>query len=554
MALPFRPREYYGAVVKTVGEGGFGRVIMTDRNYAIKLAYTNNGFPSETILQEIVSLLKVNSPYLIPLIDVIISDEDIGLVLPLANTTLSSVMGNPTLDIKKLMRQLCLGIADIHNASLLHLDVKPGNMLLFLPDGIDPSNDKTNYADASLVITDFGISRIHTCALEPLTTALFTSGYRSPEILLEGPITAKADVWAVGVVFTELLMSRDRGSRQHLFYGTDERELDKIFELLGTPTSGPLTTLPEWSDKFPKWPNKLRSHLKTYNLTDEEIDFVEYILNLDYEARPTIFDVLRHPWLAPTISPEQFTCMEMLNIYSHHPPNSWLSQTERQNIINWTAKVAYTLGGAEEALSLAVYLIDRMTSIRQNQMNRLYAYAALFISHTFYAFYFLRIKDVNPVGNDSFSKEQLRDAVYDILKTTSFDLAVVTSYHYLSRHLLQEEEEEEEKREELERLMKRHIKRHMKRVWRASLFTQSHFQHPSKVADAIISLSDPSKKLTEEAIALYNEIMNLPGRLFIGAKLNVTITMNDLQKVLSQDRRIVEWISKKDLSTNPDRK
>jgi hypothetical protein len=188
-------------------------------------------------------------------------------------------------------------------------------------------------------------------------------------------------------------------------------------------------------------------------------------------------------------------------------------------------------------------------------MNRLYAYAALFISHTFYAFYFLRIKDVNPVGNDSFSKEQLRDAVYDILKTTSFDLAVVTSYHYLSRHLLQEEEEEEKREKlELERLMKRHIKRHMKRVWRASLFTQSHFQHPSKVADAIISLSDPSKKLTEEAIALYNEIMNLPGRLFIGAKLNVTITMNDLQKVLSQDRRIVEWISKKDLSTNPDRK
>jgi serine/threonine protein kinase len=516
MALPFRPREYYGAVVKTLGKGVYGKVIMTDQNYAIKIIKNKDAYIGGSSLHEIVSLLKVESPYLIPLIDVIISDEDISLVLPLADATLDKTIGNPTLDIKSLMRQLCLGIADIHNADLLHLDVKPENLLLH------KLSKERDYTDAQLWIADLGISRIHTCAFPPLRETFFSLWYRSPEILLGGPVTAKADVWAIGIVLTELLMSRKSKHREFLFPGNSEtNQLELIFQLLGTPRMGVLTTLPNWKDDLPKWEINLRPYLKTYDMSDDEIDLIGFILNPDYTQRPSVFDVLQHSWFAPLQIPRQLTCQESLDIYSHYPSNRWVDLLTRQHTVEWMKETIDDFGSSYKSLSLAIYLLDRMMDIRgiPKDKIRLFASAALYISTIFYDSSYIDPEDLVDTNNASFTREDLTSTINQILTTTSFDLAVTTSYLYLSKYLLSEPP----------RLVKR-----ARYIWVASLFTPSHFLHPSVTALAIIRLADRSMSLTDEAKQLYDQIMALPENINERTKTPI----KNLQQILRSSLEI----------------
>jgi serine/threonine protein kinase len=84
--------------------------------------------------------------------------------------------------------QLCAGLAAAHERGILHLDLKPANVM------ID--------ARGRAIITDFGVAR---AAEEKATTTVAgTPAYMPPEQLAGGALTAQTDLYALGLLMFEI--------------------------------------------------------------------------------------------------------------------------------------------------------------------------------------------------------------------------------------------------------------------------------------------------------------------------------------------------------------
>jgi eukaryotic-like serine/threonine-protein kinase len=91
--------------------------------------------------------------------------------------------------------QACSGLETAHEAELVHRDIKPQNLLL-TPEG-------------TLKIADFGIARsLDGTQVTEAGTVLGTAAYVAPEQAAGDPVTAAADIYALGAVLYELLTGR----------------------------------------------------------------------------------------------------------------------------------------------------------------------------------------------------------------------------------------------------------------------------------------------------------------------------------------------------------
>jgi hypothetical protein len=84
-----------------------------------------------------------------------------------------------------------------HDAGIIHRDLKPENVLI--------------RADGSVKVVDFGIAQLENSDVSRLTRtgfALGTPAYMAPEQLLGGAVEPRADVYAWGVVVSEMLHGR----------------------------------------------------------------------------------------------------------------------------------------------------------------------------------------------------------------------------------------------------------------------------------------------------------------------------------------------------------
>jgi len=105
-----------------------------------------------------------------------------------------------TLDqTKPIIQQLVCGVACVHSHETAHRDLKPSNLMF------DEKTDK-------LVIVDFGLSKQHNTSstMTKPNAQVGTLLYMSPE-QLDGDVQAisfPSDVWAIGVIWHELLTNR----------------------------------------------------------------------------------------------------------------------------------------------------------------------------------------------------------------------------------------------------------------------------------------------------------------------------------------------------------
>lgn len=92
-----------------------------------------------------------------------------------------------------VVRQIAGGLAAIHKANIVHRDLKPENCLFL--------NKNKN---STLKIMDFGLSSVEEFT-DPVIGLFGSIDYVSPEALSQGKITAKSDMWSLGVILYILL-------------------------------------------------------------------------------------------------------------------------------------------------------------------------------------------------------------------------------------------------------------------------------------------------------------------------------------------------------------
>ncbi|MER6469194.1 serine/threonine-protein kinase [Streptomyces collinus] len=88
-------------------------------------------------------------------------------------------------DVALLGVQLCSAVHYLHGRGLLHLDVKPANVV------VDRGHAK---------LLDLSLAR----PPGPAPAGLGTYGYRAPEQMGGGPLTAAADVWGIGATLFDV--------------------------------------------------------------------------------------------------------------------------------------------------------------------------------------------------------------------------------------------------------------------------------------------------------------------------------------------------------------
>jgi serine/threonine protein kinase len=107
-----------------------------------------------------------------------------------------------------LIRQAALGMQHAHEKGMVHRDIKPGNLLIPLPEGDQPS-------EVLVKILDFGLARLHgktkgdTIALRGETGVLGTPDYIAPEQSRDiHAADIRSDLYSLGCVFYFTLAGR----------------------------------------------------------------------------------------------------------------------------------------------------------------------------------------------------------------------------------------------------------------------------------------------------------------------------------------------------------
>src|SRR5438132_13260518 len=93
-------------------------------------------------------------------------------------------------------QQLCAALQHAHEKGIIHRDLKPANLMVL--------------ADGKVKLTDFGIAKdTDVTALTAANSTLSTASYMSTEQCKGArDLTAKSDLYSIGILFYELLTVR----------------------------------------------------------------------------------------------------------------------------------------------------------------------------------------------------------------------------------------------------------------------------------------------------------------------------------------------------------
>lgn len=199
--------QYY--ILDPIGEGGMATVYKAyqsslDRYVAVKVLspyLAHEPDFSSRFEREAKAIARLEYPHILPIYD-FGQEEDMPYIvmryIP-EGMTLRDIMDGP-IEVKTavtLVIQMGRALDYAHRRGVIHLDVKPTNILL----------DEEGWA----FLSDFGLSRVmqHSALLMTRTgVRMGTPKYMSPEQGQGAPLDGRSDVYSLGVVLYELLTGR----------------------------------------------------------------------------------------------------------------------------------------------------------------------------------------------------------------------------------------------------------------------------------------------------------------------------------------------------------
>ncbi|XP_014048368.1 serine/threonine kinase 17a like [Salmo salar] len=217
------------------------------------------------ILNEIAVLESAKAnPYVVALHEVYETNSEIILILECAaggeifnQCVAENDEAFTEKDVIRLARQILTGVACLHRNNVVHLDLKPQNILL---TSAIPLGD--------IRIVDFGLSRRMDSVTE-VREILGTPEYVAPEILNYEPISIATDMWSIGVLTYVMLTGESP------FLGDNKQETFLNISQVNVDYS---------QDAFE-------------GISSLAIDFIKTLLLKNPRKRATAAECLNHPWL-----------------------------------------------------------------------------------------------------------------------------------------------------------------------------------------------------------------------------------------------------------------
>jgi hypothetical protein len=199
-----------GAIVfgKRVGTGAFGEVLKATyqgTDVAVKRLRLDPSQPqaAEDFRRELRVLCGLRHRHVVQFLGACTTGPDLCLVMDFCGFgSLYGVLHNRRQNITaahvlRWMADTCRGMMYLHSRSIIHRDIKSGNLLL---------------DDSGVIkVADFGLARAHG-PTSNLLTLVGTYPYMAPELLDSQPYNSSVDVYSFGVVMWECL-TRDEPFR-----------------------------------------------------------------------------------------------------------------------------------------------------------------------------------------------------------------------------------------------------------------------------------------------------------------------------------------------------
>jgi len=200
-------------LIRHLGTGGIGAVYLVERmaggalqRSALKVLAPHSAGPGfvERFRREQHILASLDHPNITRLLDAGLSDEGQPyLVMEYVDGVhLDTYCDQHKLGIPQrlqLFLRVCDAVAYAHRNLIVHLDLKPSNMLV-TPDG-------------TLKLLDFGTSKLIETDSRFTTTVMATPAYASPEQLRNEAVTTSCDIYSLGAILFELLAGSRPGSK-----------------------------------------------------------------------------------------------------------------------------------------------------------------------------------------------------------------------------------------------------------------------------------------------------------------------------------------------------
>ncbi|KAF2885739.1 hypothetical protein ILUMI_20443 [Ignelater luminosus] len=190
-------------ILEEIGTGAFGvvhrcRERKSGNIFAAKFIPVSHAMEKELIRKEIDIMNQLHHPKLINLHDAFEDDDEMVLIYEflsggeLFERITAEGYQMSEAEVINYMRQICEGIKHMHERNIIHLDIKPENIMC-------QTKKSTN-----IKLIDFGLAtKLDPNELVKISTG--TAEFAAPEIVEREPVGFYTDMWAVGVLAYVLL-------------------------------------------------------------------------------------------------------------------------------------------------------------------------------------------------------------------------------------------------------------------------------------------------------------------------------------------------------------
>ena len=193
------------SIIEKIGEGAFGEVYrayddLLDRQVALKLLKTDSksSLQSDHFIEEAKRLAKVRHTNVLAIHGANIHDKKAGFWADLIHgKPLNEVLQSKTFEYQELLkttRQVAQGLDAIHNAGIIHGDIKPANII---------QDERGDY-----LIMDFGAG-LKLTELKSLSSYIHgTPALMAPELFSQQHEGTATDIYAMGATLFKLTTGR----------------------------------------------------------------------------------------------------------------------------------------------------------------------------------------------------------------------------------------------------------------------------------------------------------------------------------------------------------